>query len=83
MAKVKYCGPDDHIVVFLEQGATKFKFNEIKEVSEVSLPKLLALPLNKFIKIEDVAVQAEAKVLPTRGRNRQLPKAEVKDDPEL
>jgi hypothetical protein len=83
MPKVKYCGPEDHIVVFLDQGATKFKLNEIKEVSEISLPKLLALPLNKFIKVEEVVAHAEAKVLPTRSRNRQLPKAEVKNEPEL
>lgn len=75
--KVKYCGPEDHVVVFLDQGAVKFKRDEIKEVSEISLPKLLALPINKFVKVE-----AETKILPTRGRNRQLPKAEVKDGSE-
>lgn len=79
MAKVKYCGPEDHIVVFIDQGATKFKINEIKEVSEISLPKLLALPLSKFVRADEPI--AEAKVLPARARNRQLPKVEVKDGP--
>lgn len=84
MKKLKYCGPEDHVLVFLEHGAVKFKKDEIKEVSDVSTPKLLALHGHKFeIFEEPKPVQAEAKVLPVRARNRQLPKAEVKDGSEL
>ena len=86
MKKLKYCGPEDHVVVFLEHGAVKFKKNEIKEVSDVFVPKVLAIQGHKFeilILEEPKQIQAEAKVLPVRARNRQLPKAEVKDGSEL
>ena len=87
MKKLKYCGPEDHIVVFLEHGAVKFKKNEVKEVSDVFAPKVLAIQGHKFeILVPEEPkpqIQAEAKVLPARARNRQLPKAEVKDGSEL
>jgi|GEM_PF-1986137 len=84
MKKLKYCGPEDHIVVFLEHGAVKFKKNEVKEISDVFAPKVLAIQGHKFeIFEEPKQIQAEAKVLPVRARNRQLPKAEVKDGSEL
>ena len=86
MKKLKYCGPEDHVVVFLEHGAVKFKKDEVKEVSDVFVPKVLAIQGHKFeilILEEPKQIQAEAKVLPVRARNRQLPKAEVKDGSEL
>lgn len=85
MKKIKYCGPEDHVVVFVEHGAMKFRKNEIKEVSDVFVPKLLAFNGGKFELVEEPKpiVQAEAKVLPVRARNRQMPKAEVKDGSEL
>ena len=84
MAKIKYKGPEDHIVLFLDNMAMKFKKDEIKEVSEVNLPRLLANQSHKFEHISQPAVvTAEAKVLPPRGRNRIAPKVEVKDGSEL
>jgi hypothetical protein len=77
MVKVKFLGPDDHIVIFLSEGLVKFKKDQIKEVPEIDAPKLLASPFGKFVKEE-----AEVKILPARGRNRQLAKAEVKDGSE-
>lgn len=82
MKKLKYCGPDDHVVLFLESGSAKFKLNQVKEVSELFAQECILVKNHKFELIEE-AVKAEAKVLPARARNRQMAKAEVKDGSEL
>lgn len=78
MVKVIYKGPEDHVVLFLDGMLMKFKQNQEKEISEVHLPKLLANQTHKFVRVE-----AEAKVLPARGRNRMAAKVEVKDGSQL
>lgn len=79
MVKVIYRGPEDHVVLFLDNMIFKFKQGQEKEVSEVHLPRLLANQSHKFERVE----VSEVKVLPPRGRNRLAPKAEVKDGSEL
>lgn len=79
MNKVVYKGPDDHVVLSLDNVMVKFKIGQEREVSDINLAILLASKSHKFERVE----VAEAKVLPARGRNRLAPKVEVKDEPEL
>lgn len=79
MIKVRYIGPEDHVVVSVHGALTKFKINEEKLISEIDLPKLLANEFHKFEKIEI----SEAKTLSKRGKNRILKKAGTKDGSEL
>lgn len=78
MIKVCYKGPEDHVVISFDNMLIKFRQNEEKEVSEIHLPKLLANQAHKFVRVE-----AEAKILSARGRNRMAAKAEVKDGSQL